>query len=81
MMKEFFKESLEKRLKGCIKCSIFVFVIDDKLIIQIIDNSFQTWGYTIDNLSEKVLAGLTSKIVCDDIIEKYKGYIFKCYFY
>lgn len=58
-----------------------MFVIDDKLIIQIIDNSFQTWGYTIDNLSEKVLAGLTSKIVCDDIIEKYKSYIFKCYFY
>lgn len=58
-----------------------MFVIDDKLIIRIIDNSFQTWGYTIDNLSEKVLAGLTSKIVCDDIIEKYKSYIFKCYFY
>lgn len=81
MMKEFFKESVEKKLKGRIKCSIFVFVVDDKLIVDVIDNSFHKWRYTINNLSEKVVAGLTSKIVCNDIVEKYKAHILKCYFY
>ena len=81
MMKEFFKESVEKKLKECIKCSIIVFVVDDKLIVDIIDNSFHTYRYTINNLLEKVIAGLTSKIVCDDIVDKYMKHILKCYFY
>lgn len=49
MMKEFLKNRL-KKLKGCIKCSIFVFVVDDKLIVDVIDNSFHKWQYTINNL-------------------------------
>ena len=81
MMKDFFKESVEKKLKRCIKCSIFAFVVDDKLIVDVIDNSFHKWRYTINNLSEKVVSGLTSKIVCNDIVEKYKIHILKYYFY
>ena len=81
MMTDFFKESVEKKLKRCIKCSIFAFVVDDKLIVDVIDNSFHKWRYTINNLSEKLVAGLTSKIVCNDIVKKYKTHILKCYFY
>ena len=79
-MERIFTNALKKQLRRRIKGTISVHIIDDILIIDIVDDVFQCWRYTLNNLSADLSVGLSSKIVSDVIVKQYKKYILKRYF-
>ena len=79
-MVRIFVNRLKKQLRERIQGEIYVHVDDDTLIVDVIVNATQVWRYTISNLSLKLLTNLTSEIVTDIIVERYKKYIFERYF-
>lgn len=79
-MQRIFANALKKRLRQRIKGEIYVNIIDDVLIIDIINCTFQYWRYTLNNLAANLSVGLSSKIVSDVIIKQYKQHILNHYF-
>lgn len=79
-MERIFTNALKKQLRQRIKGTISVHVIDDILIIDIVDEGFQCWRYTLNNLSANLSMGLSSKTVSDVIVKQYKKYILDQYF-
>lgn len=80
-MEKNFTKSLKKQLRNCIKGGISVHVDNDILIIDIFDNEYKAWRYTISNLSYELSIGATSKIVADAIVKEYRKDIMKHYFH
>lgn len=80
-MERIFTNALKKQLKERIKGIIFVHIIDDTLIVDIVDSVFQCWRYTLDNISVCLSMGLSSTNVANVIVKKYKKYILSEYFY
>lgn len=81
-MERIFIVNLKKQLKERIKaCSISVHIINDILIIDIRSIGLDLWRYTINDISEQFLIGLSSRIVANIIFKQYKKYILSQYFY
>lgn len=79
-MKKIFKENLKKELKREIKGNIYVHIVNDMLIVTIYTSDFIAWQYTLCNITLNISTGLSSEMVADIIIKKYKKYILTQYF-
>lgn len=80
-MERIFADAVKKQLKQVIKGSVFVYSKYDTLIVDIQSVGGIRWHYTIDNLALQMSIGLSSKIVADDIVRRYKKYILTKHFY
>lgn len=80
-MERIFTNAVKKQLKQRIKGDLSVHIVDDTLIVDIQPVGCYTWHYTINNLAVQISAGLSSRIVADVIIKKYKNYILFKHFY
>lgn len=80
-MERIFTNTLKKQLKQRIKGAIYVYIIDDTLIVDIIDGVFQCYRYTLCIISGQLSTGLSSKIVTDVVTKEYKKYILSQHFY
>ena len=81
IMERIFANALKKQLKQRIKCDLSVHIVDDTLIVDIQSVGCCTWHYTINNLDVQISTGLSSRIVADVIVKKYKKYILSNHFY
>ena len=79
-MERIFINALKKQLKQRIKGDLSVHIVDETLIVDIQSVGFCTWHYTISNLAVQISIGLSSRIVADTIVKKYKKYILSEYF-
>lgn len=77
-----FEMSLHEKLKEKINASIYCAVkFNDELVIEIKKDNI-VFNYVAGNdMSLKILQGLNSDYIVDDIISKYKRFILGKYFY
>lgn len=80
-MERIFTNALKKQLRQRIKGTILLHVTNDTLIVDIFDSAHKGWRHTINNLSDKLLNGLSSKFVADVIVIEYRKYIMRQYFH
>lgn len=79
-MERIFTNALKKQLRQRIKGTVSVHITNDILIVDIFDNVHKSWRYTINNLSEKLSIGLSTRFVADIIVKEYKKYVMNQYF-
>lgn len=80
-MERIFTNELKKHLRQRIKGDLSVHIVDDTLIVDIQPVGCWSWHYTINNLSEQISTGLSSRHVADVIVKQYKNYIISEHFY
>lgn len=80
-MEEIFKSNLKRLLKERIIGSISVHIYNDTLIVDIYTNNTCGWHYTISNISNQILKGLSSENVAVTIIKRYRQYVINRHFY
>lgn len=79
-MERIFTNALKKALRQRIKGTISVHVTNDILIVDIFDNTHKCWRHTVNNLSDKLSKGMSSKFATDVIVKEYRKYIMNQYF-
>lgn len=79
-MERIFTNPLKKALRQRIKGTISVHVTNDILIVDIFGTSHKGWRHTVNNLSDKLSKGMSSKFVADVIVKEYRKYIMIQYF-
>ena len=79
-MERIFTNALKKALRQRIKVTISVHANNDILIVDIFDSNHKGWRHTVNNLSDKLSKGMTSKYVADVIVKEYRKYIMNQYF-
>lgn len=79
-MERIFTENLKKQLHERIKGDLSVHIVDDKLVVDIQPAALCTFRYTLDNIRVNIATGLSSTIVANDIIKKYKKYILNIFY-
>lgn len=67
---------LEQHIKGKVKAT----VVNDVLIVDIIYNKEETWWFTLTPFGEKVMQGLSSTVLAQNIFTLYKRKISEKYF-
>lgn len=80
-MERIFTNELKKQLRQRIKGDLSVHIVDGTLIVDIKPVGYWSWHYTINNLSEQISTGLSSRKVADVIVKQYKKYIISEHFY
>ena len=79
-MERIFINALKRQLSQRVKGDISVHIVNDILIVEIDLVGYCGWCYAINNLAAQMSTGLSSKIVSDVIVKRYKKYILKQYF-
>lgn len=79
-MERIFTNALKKQLRQRIKGTVSVHITNDILIVDIFGNVHKSWRYTINNLSEKLSIGLSTRFVAEIIVKEYKKYVMNQYF-
>lgn len=79
-MEKIFTKALKKQLRNHIKGGISVHVTNGILIVDIFDTTHKCWRHTVNNLSDKLSKGMSSKFVADVIVKEYRKYIMNQYF-
>lgn len=80
-MERIFVEMLKKQLSKAVKKEFYVHIIDDTLVVEFINTGLLNFRYTLRNISNEIVHGLSSKIVANVIVKQYKKYILNQYFY
>ena len=80
-MEKIVRIKLKQELMSKVKGNISVHSVDDTLIIDIQSETENKFHYTINSLSAKIYAGLSSKIIADIVVKKYKAFILSQHFY
>lgn len=80
-MEKIVRIKLKQELMSKVKGNISVHSVDDTLIIDIQSENENKFHYTINTLSAKISAGLSSKIIADIVVKKYKAFILSQHFY
>ena len=79
-MERIFTSALKKALRQRIKGTISVHASNDILIVDIFDDTHKCWRHTLNNLSDKLSKGMSSKFVAGVIVKEYRKYIINQYF-
>jgi hypothetical protein len=80
-MQKIFKNALKKQLSRQVKGIVSVHIVNNILIVDINSLDGCSFHYTINNIAVQLSVGLSSKIVADVIVKKYKEHILKYYFH
>ena len=80
-MERTFAKKLKKQLKDRIRGSVYIYIINDTILVEICLYGRLSWQYSIRNLAAQLSTGLSSKIVSDVIVKQYMKYILSEYFY
>lgn len=80
-MERTFAKKLKKQLKDRIRGSVYIYIINGTILVEICSYGRLSWQYSIRNLATQLSTGLSSKIVSDVIVKQYKKYILSEYFY
>lgn len=79
-MQKIFLTHLKKQLQSQLKGDISVHIVEDTLIVEVNNYGIHAWKYIIRNINIKILTGISSKIVAQEIVKTYKSYILSKYF-
>lgn len=72
-------KELRKKCKG--KVTVIPYREHEESICITITLETQVFAMYVDNIEVKMLNGITSRIIVDEVISKYKSYLLSKYFY
>lgn len=80
-MERIFCNNLRKILYQHVKGSISAHIIKDTLLVDIEADNMTHWRYTHIHMKEKIINGLSSEYLANEIVKQYKSFIMNRYFF